>query len=83
MDLLMSLPPTSVANEAFFSHMKYVKTNRRGRLSQDHLNKALLIKLESASISDYNPEPAAETFMVHWTWVFNHTGIYIFNESLI
>ena len=63
-DLVLSLPPTSVNNEASFNQMKLIKTDRRQRLSNEHLNDCMLVRLESAEIASYDPTPAVEKWMV-------------------
>ena len=63
-DLLQSLPPTSVANEATFSQLKYVKNDRRARLSPTNLDNLLLIRIEGPTIQDFNPEEAIDLFLV-------------------
>ena len=62
--LLLSLPPTSVFNETSFSQMKYVKNNRRGRLSHNNLNNSLLVRIEGASIADFNVDECVENFIM-------------------
>lgn len=63
MDLLRTLPATSVANEASFNQMKLTKTNRRQRLSNMHLNDCMVIQLESADILDFDPTSAVNKWM--------------------
>lgn len=64
MDLLHSLPPTSVLNETAFNQMKLLKTDRRQRLSNNHLNDCLMIKLQSPAISEFDPKEAVDKWMV-------------------
>lgn len=64
MDLLHSLPPTSVLNETAFNQMKLLKTDRRQRLSNKHLNDCLLIKLQSPAISEFDPKEAVDKWML-------------------
>jgi hypothetical protein len=40
-DLILSLPPTSVGNECSFSIMKLAKGKRRARMNPDTLNNLL------------------------------------------
>ena len=56
-DLLLALPPTSVPCEQSFSQMKLIKTSRRSRLAGSTLNDLMLVKLESGSIDEFDPEP--------------------------
>lgn len=64
-DLILSLPPTSVVNETAFNQMKLLKTERRHRLSNQHLNDCMLIRLESAEITEFDPQPAIDRWMVN------------------
>jgi hypothetical protein len=64
MDLLRSLPPTSVKNESTFSYMKLTKSSRRGRLSNTGLDDILIVQMESRSIQDFDPKDAIEAWMV-------------------
>ena len=66
-DLLLSLPPTSVANEKAFSQLKYIKSDRRGRLSQQNLNNAMIVRLEGPPIATFDPETAVDHFMASST----------------
>ena len=71
MDLLHSLPPTSVLNETSFNQMKLIKTDRRHRLSQKHLNDLMMIRLQSPSIMDFDPTTAINKWMVSYTVYYN------------
>ena len=62
-DLLQSLPPTSVANEKTFSQLKYIKNNRRGKLSSSNLNNALLIRIEGPSVEEFDPQASLQFFL--------------------
>lgn len=63
-DMINSLPPTSVYNETAFNQMKLTKTDRRHRLSQKHLNDCMVTKIESDSIEEFDPTPAINRWMV-------------------
>lgn len=63
-DLLLSLPPTSVACETSFSQMKLIKTSRRSRLQGSTLNSLMLVKLESPTIEEFDPNLTVDTWMV-------------------
>jgi hypothetical protein len=63
-DLIRSLPPTSVKNETSFNQMKLIKTDRRYRLSGKHLNDMLMIRLQSPSIGYFDPTNAVNKWMV-------------------
>lgn len=63
-DLLMTLPPTSVSCETCFSQMKLVKTSRRTRLQQKTLNDLLVVRLASPSMQDFDPDQAIDHWMV-------------------
>ena len=71
MDLLHSLPPTSVRNETSFNQMKLIKTDRRHRPSQKHLNDLMMIRLQSPSIMDFDPTTAINKWMVSYTVYYN------------
>ena len=71
MDLLHSLPPTSILNETSFNQMKLIKTDRRHRLSQKHLNDLMMIRLQSPSIMDFDPTTAINKWMVSYTVYYN------------
>ncbi|XP_067670765.1 zinc finger protein 862-like [Haliotis asinina] len=64
MDLLQSLPPTSVSCEASFSQMKLIKTSRRCRMRQSTLNTLMTVKLHAPSITDFDPEKAIDRWLV-------------------
>ena len=63
-NLLLSLPPTSVKNETTFSAMKLLKTKRRGRMTTNRLNDLMLVHLESPSIEEFDPKEAIQEWMV-------------------
>ena len=66
-DLVRSLPPTSILNETSFNQIKLFKSNRRHRLSNTHLNDCMVIRLESPTISQFDPTSAIENWMVCYT----------------
>ena len=66
-DLLLSLSPTSVANERCFSQLKLIKTDKRQRVKQQRLNNIMLVKLEAENEEDFDPNPAINHWMVHTT----------------
>ena len=57
-DLILSLPATSVEAERGFSQMKLVKSDWRNSLTDAHLSDLLLVKLESPDIESFDPTPA-------------------------
>ena len=57
-DLIQSLPPTSVMNERSFSHMKLVKSKRRGKLSEKALNDLMMVRLETPEVPKFDPLPS-------------------------
>ena len=63
-DLARSLPLTSVLNETSFNQMKLIKTDRRHRLTNAHLNDCMVIRLESPSFAEFDPVPAVDSWMV-------------------
>ena len=54
-DLVRSLPPTSIANERAFNHLKLIKSDRRHRLKEATLNDLMLVKLESSPVLTFDP----------------------------
>ena len=56
--LILTLPTSSASAERGFSQMTLVKTDWRSRLQSATLSDLLLIKIESADIETFNPEPA-------------------------
>ncbi|KAH3882995.1 hypothetical protein DPMN_006943 [Dreissena polymorpha] len=66
LDLLLSLPPTSVPCESTFSHLKLLKTHRRLRLRQDTLNSLMMIKLSTPDVTDYDPSAAVDKWLVRF-----------------
>lgn len=63
-DLIRTLPPTSVRNECAFSVMKLTKNKQRARLSAPRLNSLMTVSIQGASIAEFDPKPAIDTFMV-------------------
>ena len=57
-DLILALPASSAECERGFSLMKLIKTDRRNKLSIRHMTQVMRIKLQSASIEDFDPTPA-------------------------
>ena len=64
LNLLQSLPPTSVKNETCFSAMKLTKGKRRGRLNNSTLDNLLSVQLQAESIEDFNPDKAIQNWLV-------------------
>ena len=64
MDLMLALPPTLVMNERGFSQLKLVKTDRWHQLGNARPNSIMVIRLDDASIKDYNPDSAIDRWMV-------------------
>ena len=61
-DLVFTIPATSVEAERGFSLLKSVKTDKRNSLEEKSLNNLMCIMLQSPEIEDYDPNPAIE----HW-----------------
>jgi hypothetical protein len=70
-DLILALPPTSVANEAAFSQLKLMKTDRRHRLGEGRLQDLMMIRLNSAEIDNFNPDEAINIWSVSLFVHFN------------
>ena len=54
-DLILSIPATSSANERDFSVMSLIKTNRKSWLKNKTLSDLMVINRETPSIKEYNP----------------------------
>ena len=63
-DLLLSLPPTSVSCETSFSQMKLIKTSRGARLASSTLDNLMQIKLNTAEVGQYDPQEAIDQWLV-------------------
>ena len=63
-DLLLSFPPTSVANETCFSATKLTKGKRRGRMKISTLNDVMVVQLGSPSVSQFDPASAINKWLV-------------------
>ena len=63
-DLIHSLPPTTVLNETSFNQMKLIKTSRRHRMAGPTLNDCMVVRLESASVREFDPSPAVTRWLV-------------------
>jgi hypothetical protein len=70
-DLIRALPATSVPNEVAFNQMKLIKTSRRQRISNSHLNDCMVIRSNSESIDKFDPTPAIDNWMVTTMNVYN------------
>lgn len=75
LDLVHSLPPTSVLNESGFNQLKLIKTDRRHSLNEQHLNDLMLIKLQSPPVSEFDPNPAIDRWLVGFKSGLNETKI--------
>ena len=64
-DLLLSLPPTSVLCETSFSQMKLIKTTRRSSMTSETLNILLTVKLTSPDITQFKAEESVEQWLVN------------------
>ena len=71
LDMLNSLPPTSVYNERAFNQMKLQKTDRRHRIGQSRLDDCMITKLESASVKDFDPTDAIDKWMVNYLLILD------------
>lgn len=63
-DILISIPPTSVSCETTFSQLKVIKTCRRTKLKSETLNDILILKMESTKVEDFNPDDAIDIWTV-------------------
>ena len=63
-DLILTLPSTSVKCETAFSQLKLLKTCRRSSLTSDVLNNLMAVKLLAPPIQEFNPADSIETWLV-------------------
>ena len=68
-DLLLSLPPTSVLCETSFSQMKLIKTSRRSSMNTSTLNSLLTVKLTSPEISEFDAEESVNQWLVNFKYI--------------
>lgn len=66
-DLLLTLPSTSVRCETAFSQLKLLKTCRRQKMGETVLLDLMTVKLLSPSIDAFNPESAIDSWLVSLT----------------
>ena len=65
-DLILTLPASSADAEMGFSHMKFVKSDWRSRLSDTHLSDLMTVLMETLDVDQFDPSSAVK----HW----NHAG---------
>ena len=54
-DLILSIPATSSANERDFSVMSLIKTNRKSWLKNKTLSDLMVVNRKTPGIKEYNP----------------------------
>ncbi|KAH3739137.1 hypothetical protein DPMN_045784 [Dreissena polymorpha] len=64
-DLVQSLPPTSVSCETSFSQMKLIKTARRLNMKDTTLNSLMQTKLLSSDVAGFDPNPVIDYWLVN------------------
>ena len=69
-ELFLCAPYSNAEVERFFNHMKYVKSSWRTSLNQQNLNCALTVKLQGASLEEFN-EKMVEKCVTFW---YNQKG---------
>ena len=57
-DLILTLPASSAANERGFSQMKQTKTNTRSRMNNSTLNHSMIIQMATLKVKEFDPDPA-------------------------
>ncbi|XP_060584892.1 uncharacterized protein LOC132740865 [Ruditapes philippinarum] len=62
-DVMLTIPSTSVKCETAFSQLKLLKTCRRSKLGTSVLNDLMIVKLQSPSIANFDPEDAIEKWL--------------------
>ena len=65
-DLILTLPDSSADAERGFSHMKFVKSDWRSRLSDTYLSDLMTVLLDTPDVAQFGPSSAVK----HW----NHAG---------
>ena len=68
-DPIRSLPTTSVVNETAFNQMKLIKTDRRHRLSSEHMNDMMLIRIQSPKVQEFDRTPSIDKWMAIFTLI--------------
>ena len=63
-DLIVTLPASSSANEQGFSQMKLTKTSIRNRLSNATLNNSMAIQMLTPSVKEFDPDQAINKWMM-------------------
>ena len=63
-DLILSIPATSVECERGFSTMRRIKTEWRNQLNRSTLNDLMRIYLEGPDIVDFDPTPAIQPWFL-------------------
>ena len=62
-DLILTLPASSAANERGFSQMKRTKTNTRSRMNNTTLNHSMVIQMATPTVKEFDPDPAINRWM--------------------
>lgn len=62
-DLILTLPASSSANERGFSQMKLTKTSIRSRMSNTTLNHSMVIQMATPGVKEFDPDPAIHRWM--------------------
>lgn len=62
-DLILTLPASSAANERGFSQMKLTKTNTRSRMNNSTLNNSMIIQMATPKVKEFDPDPAINLWM--------------------
>lgn len=62
-DMIRTLPPTSVKNETTFSAMKLTKGKRRGRMKNSTLNDLLTVQIQSSNVENFDPDESIQCWM--------------------
>ena len=57
-DLVLTLPSSSAANERGFSQMKLTKTNTQCRMNNTTLNHLMIIQMATPKVKEFDPDPA-------------------------
>ena len=63
-DLIVTLPASSSANEQGFSHMKLTNTSIRSRLSNATPNNSMAIQMLTPGVKEFDPDQAINKWMM-------------------
>ncbi len=63
-DLVLSMPPTTVFNERGFNQLKMCKHEKRQLLSQKRTNSCMQVRINGPTVEEFNPDVAISKWHV-------------------